>query len=560
MKKIFLPLMAAAFIHTGMQAQTARVQAIHNCADAAAATVDVYLDDQILIDDFDFMSASPYIDAPAGSTIELSICAPNSVDTVGAIFKKAFTLVDGETYAVVASGGLAETGATAFDLRAYVGQEMATNQGAGEVSLNIIHGAYDAPAVDIYEVQIPAGLLLPDLSFGEDIGGYPSLPALDFDVQVRLTNGLAVAQFDLNATGLADEAVIIMAKGFVDPMNAAGTEPFGLMAILPDGSVIMLPSQNITPARLQVVHNCAATDAAMVDVWLNDTKIIPDFEFRTATPFIDAPAGEVFEVSITAPGATDTVGALYKQPFLLESNNNYNVTANGIIGSGSYTNPEPFSLDAVSGVLEMAPSQDTVYVAVWHGSTDAPTVDVYETTAGLLIDDLMYNDIVGYLALPPANYQLEIRDESGMNTLLTYTADLSGLGGVPVMVYASGFLDPSMNNNGENFGLWASIPTGGALIELPLVTSVEEFNVFGENAIFPNPAKDMLNIAVDGTELTNAEVRVISIDGRVVEQFNVQAGIPYTYQLNVEGYNAGMYLIQVVNAGEVVGLENFIVQ
>ena len=45
-------------------------------------------------------------------------------------------------------------------------------------------------------------------------------------------------------------------------------------------------------ARVQVIHNSADEAAEVVDVWLNDILLIDDFEFRTATPFVDAPAME----------------------------------------------------------------------------------------------------------------------------------------------------------------------------------------------------------------------------------------------------------------------------
>jgi hypothetical protein len=59
-------------------AQTARVQVIHNSADAAVEFVDVYLNEDLLIPDFGFRTASSFIDAPAGVEIVLSV-APLSV-------------------------------------------------------------------------------------------------------------------------------------------------------------------------------------------------------------------------------------------------------------------------------------------------------------------------------------------------------------------------------------------------------------------------------------------------------------------------------------------------
>jgi hypothetical protein len=104
MKKNLLTLFAAIVVASSMNAQIARVQAIHNAADPALATVDVYLDTLLLVPNFNFQDATPYIDAPAGITFDISLTAPGAGDTVGAIFKKSFTLTSGTTNILVASG------------------------------------------------------------------------------------------------------------------------------------------------------------------------------------------------------------------------------------------------------------------------------------------------------------------------------------------------------------------------------------------------------------------------------------------------------------------------
>ena len=91
-KQIITLLTGILLLMSAVQAQMARVQAIHNCPDTAADTVDVWLNNTLLIDDFAYKTASPYIDAPAGITFDLSITASDAADTVGAIFKKSFNL------------------------------------------------------------------------------------------------------------------------------------------------------------------------------------------------------------------------------------------------------------------------------------------------------------------------------------------------------------------------------------------------------------------------------------------------------------------------------------
>ena len=305
--------------------------------------------------------------------------------------------------------------------------------------MNIIHGVYDAPMVDVYEVQIPAGELAPDISFNDE-NGYADLPAADFDVQVRTQTGVVVDEFDVDVSTFAGSAITVLATGYLDPASQPGTEPFGLMAVFPDGTVANLPSKSVTPARLQVIHNCAATDAATVDVYLNDGMLIDDFEFRTAVGFIDAPAGQSFDVSIAGAASMDTMGALFKQSFMLESAKTYIVVASGTVGSGTYNPATPFSLEVIADAREDAMTAGNVDAIVWHGATDAPMVDVYETLqgAGEIVADISYGESSSYLDLAATEYALEVRTQDG-NVAAKYYADLAGLADSAITILASGF-------------------------------------------------------------------------------------------------------------------------
>ncbi|MFN3939117.1 MAG: hypothetical protein ACK4IY_00935, partial [Chitinophagales bacterium] len=66
-------LITMIFAFTSVFAQTARVQVIHNSADPAANRVDVYLNGSLLLNNFKFRTATPFIDAPAETPITISI-------------------------------------------------------------------------------------------------------------------------------------------------------------------------------------------------------------------------------------------------------------------------------------------------------------------------------------------------------------------------------------------------------------------------------------------------------------------------------------------------------
>jgi len=148
MNKIFTLFFGLLAAVVTTSAQTARVQVIHNSADAAAATVDVYLDDALLLDDFAFRTASAFEDAPAGTEFTITIAPPNSTSKDDGIWNKAYTLEANKTYVIIASGIVSASGydpATAFDLYVYdMGRE--TAETAGKTDVLVFHGSTDAPS------------------------------------------------------------------------------------------------------------------------------------------------------------------------------------------------------------------------------------------------------------------------------------------------------------------------------------------------------------------------------------------------------------------------------
>jgi len=90
--------------------ESARVQVIHNSADAAASVVDVWLDNTLLLDNFAFRTASPFVDAPAGVEFTIAIQGPDSQSPANPIWSKNYTLADGETYILVADGIVSASG------------------------------------------------------------------------------------------------------------------------------------------------------------------------------------------------------------------------------------------------------------------------------------------------------------------------------------------------------------------------------------------------------------------------------------------------------------------
>ncbi|MFM2156929.1 MAG: hypothetical protein RL516_1678 [Bacteroidota bacterium] len=502
---------------------TAKIQVIHNSADAAASTVDVYLNGGLAIDDFAFRTATPFINVPAGVQISVAIAPSTSTSVSDAIATFNYTLTANEKYVIVANGIVSGTGynpAIPFDLHVYAGGRESATTGTN-TDLLVCHGSTDAPAVSVWETGVGAGQLFNNFVYS-DFEGYLELPTNDYVIEVRDDAGTTtVASYDapLSTLGLQGASAVVVASGFLDPSNNSNGAGFGLWVALPTGgNLIPLPDSK---ARIQVIHNSADAAASTVDVYLNGGLAIDDFAFRTATPFINVPAGVQISVAI-APGASTSVNdAIATFNYSLKSGEKYVIVANGIVSSAGYNPSIPFDLHVFASGRESANVSTNTDLLVCHGSTDAPAVSIWETGvgAGEIFNNFVYSDFEGYLELPTNDYVVEVRDNAGTTTVAAYSAPLSTLSlqGASAVVLASGFLNPANNSNGAGFGLWVALPAGGNLIPLPQVTTgLNENNPIAQLNVFPNPANDNANISIDLKEKSDVVISIFNTAGSLV--------------------------------------------
>jgi hypothetical protein len=544
---------------------TARLQVIHNSADAAAAVVDVYVNGALLINDFGFRTAWGYNDVPAGVDLQVGIAPGNSTsaaDTIAGL-GATYNLPDGGTFVLVANGIVIPAGynpVQPFELYAAAGQE---TSGAGTTAVNVFHGATDAPAVDVFESAVLGVTAISNLAYS-DFTGYLALPTDDYVLEVRPAgspNTLVAYSAPLATLGLDGVALNVVASGFIDPSVNNNGPAFGLWVALPSGgAMIPLPVYTPPTARLQVIHNSADAAAASVDVYVNGALLIDDFGFRTAWGFNDVPAGVDLQVGI-APGsstsAADTIpglGATYN----LADGVAYVLVANGIVVPAGYNPVQPFELYPFGPAREAATSgANNTDILVFHGATDAPTVDVGETAllgGATIVDDLAYGEFAGYLEVPTDDYVLQVRLADG-TPVVSYQAPLSTLGlqGAALTVVASGFLDPSVNNNGPAFGLWVALASGGALVELPLSTSLQENDGVSALNVWPNPANDQLFVSLSSERTIQAQIRLTDLTGRVVRTVatNGLAAGENRLVIDLNGLAEGMYQLSIAGEGAV---------
>lgn len=566
-KSLSLLLLGACSLLSGsLAAQNARLQVIHNCSDLNAAVVDVYVNGLPAIPDFGFRTASPFIDVPAGVTLTVAVAPGNSSSAAEAIFTQDITLADGGSYIAVASGTVSPSGyspATPFSLAIYDGaREVA--QGTGTDVL-VLHGCTDAPTVDVFESAVVSTTIVDNASYG-DFAGYLELPTVDFTLQVRTADNSAIVaayQAPLATLGLQGAALTVLASGFLNPAANSNGPAFGLWVALPSGGALVeLPSATIPTARLQAIHNSADLAAAEVDVYLNGALLVDDFAFRTATPFVDVQAGVDLTLSIAPGNSTSVNDAIANFDYNLPAGGSFILVANGIVSASGYNPATPFDIYVQGGAREVGTSGAmNTDILVFHGCTDAPTVDVFESAVvnATLVDDISYGEFDGYLEVPTLDFTLQVRTADNTTTVATYSAPLStlGLDGAAITVLASGFLAPANNSNGPSFGLWVALPSGGALVQLPVVTGIEEgVSVVTGLNVWPNPANDRITLQLNAMNTTVADLELMDAAGRLVQgqrSVVLNKGITST-EVDVQDLAPGSYTLRIIGSEALVSV------
>ncbi len=231
-----------------LPSKTAQIQVVHNAADPAAEAVDIYVNGALAIDDFAFRSATPFIELPAYLPHAISVAPPTSASVDDALVTIPASLGEGENYQAVANGVLDPTAfavnpdgvSTGFELIILPGARTTANV-SGEVDFRVLHGATDAPAVDI-RLANGGAVLVPSAAY-TDFSGYINVPAGSYTVDVTLPGDpdAVVATYDVDVTGLAGGTALLVASGFLSPADNQNGEAFGVLVVLADGTSFLAP-------------------------------------------------------------------------------------------------------------------------------------------------------------------------------------------------------------------------------------------------------------------------------------------------------------------------------
>lgn len=213
----------------------------HASPDAPA--VDVYVDNESVLEDVSFGEFSDYLELNA-STYNVTITAAGDRDAV--VFDGDVTLERGTVTTVAAAGEVSENGTTEFGPRVYADDALTPSANVSdpdenESAVRVVHLSPDTPTVDVTAGDGEV-VLAENVSFGS-ASEYVTVPAGNYTVEIREdtpeANGTVVATVDVSVE--AGTAYTAWALGYTSPDEAPADTPFEVTLTEDATRTVVLP-------------------------------------------------------------------------------------------------------------------------------------------------------------------------------------------------------------------------------------------------------------------------------------------------------------------------------
>jgi hypothetical protein len=456
-KRIYLSLiLLSSVVLTATQAfaQNARLQVIHNAAGILLDTVDVYLNGT-RFNDVAFRTATPLLTIPAGSYL-FSVNHRSSSDSADQVlFSQTVSFGSTNANLIVVCGvdspanyaANPDTRPTAVRIIQRRNMLVAASSG---VATTIIHGATDAPGVDI--VARPNTALSSGLRYGDTTNNlFPAAVATAFDLRVAGTSTI-VKTYNAPFQSFNRRSLVVLASGFLNPPTNQNGSSFKIIAVDTAGNVVTLDEV----ARLQIINNCPDVILNSIDVWMNNTKVASALDFRKASSMITIKQG-TYTVTVTKRNSPDTTGTNVINRFstTLLSGKTYLGIATGVVDTNQYAaNSEGinrgFELIGTDNFSEFAGSGQ-ISLMVVNGTPDAPQLDLNRITPSFVKfgNNLSFKNNLSVVSLSAANGLLNITNSDSTVMFGTYRISLANQGGRTAVLLTSGFKSATGNFTGS---------------------------------------------------------------------------------------------------------------
>jgi hypothetical protein len=216
------------------------IQFIHTSADTSLSTVDVWLNDSLLISSLSFESASNSFTIPCSDTLSIRLTAAG--DSSLTLLENDFLFEPNQLHRLFLWGIFhTQHYNPAPPLTWYHESNVSSSAiGEDEIELRFFHAATDLGSVDLSETTLPIQPLFSNVARGElsESASISSGNNLVFSLRNSPTQFL-FASYTLPAAlpDFAGQSITLLSSGFRQPANNSNGSPLKMWALVPNGSM-----------------------------------------------------------------------------------------------------------------------------------------------------------------------------------------------------------------------------------------------------------------------------------------------------------------------------------
>lgn len=211
-----------------------KMKLVHNCADLAAAMVDIRVNGELLVDNFQFQTHTNFLDVLAQEEVSITVNPSNSTDDSEALYTLTTTLDPTANYIAIASGIVSGSGyspSAPFALHVFDNAALA-NISVDMYGALIYHGSTDAPTVIDVENFNDGTTYFDNVTYGQFYNNdYVLLMEGLYSLDLTDAGGTPLGLTYCAPLQAAPQNILVIASGFVNPAVNSDGAPFGLYAV-----------------------------------------------------------------------------------------------------------------------------------------------------------------------------------------------------------------------------------------------------------------------------------------------------------------------------------------
>ncbi|MBK7427854.1 MAG: DUF4397 domain-containing protein [Saprospiraceae bacterium] len=396
-----------------------RIQLIHN---SQTDSVDVYFNTELYAENLHYRTATKYLNIPSGIDINISVRPTGSDFADTTTMEKTFVFEEDIDYIMVLSG---LAGDMVDSLQWFLKDNARILPAESDkVDLLAFHGGKGLDAIDI---KVRDGFTLFENVVYNGFSEYVTVNPLEYLLDINLSGIQDVLYSFFGEFNLYEgQSITLMTSGTVD-----GDPNFTLLGILSDGTVFELPQRSF--AYVQFINNASL---AVMDVYLNDTLYLDNYNTRNATPYIPFEADTEFNFAF-APADSDGIDdAFYSVDLILDGGRNYILVATGSRNNAMF----PFEVILRDDAKQFAGNLNSINLHFVHAAAVSEALTFHTLEGELLVDSLAYGDFSDYLPLDAIYQLLRVTNAVNGDTLDVYEMDAREWAGQGVTILARGYL------------------------------------------------------------------------------------------------------------------------